>query len=131
MDNTHSNLHPTILKNIEDSKKNGGIELDKLAVGSRIEAQTRNTLYKIKVLDGGRFEIHGGTYFPEPTIGGISGSTWGGSMIKGKWLGVDMHMELYHPEDGKITTTAVRSLKVLAPDGSWEYTLDVPSNEGL
>jgi hypothetical protein len=126
------NLHPDIIRNIEESQKNGGIQLDKLAAGTRIEAQTRNTLYRIKVLEDGRFEIHGGTYFPEPTIGGISGSTWGGSMIKGKWLGVDMHMELWHPsgDHGRITTTAVRSLKVLAHDGSWEYTLDVPS-EGL
>jgi hypothetical protein len=123
-----NNLHPSILKNIEDSKKSGGIELDKLTPGTRVEAQTKNTLYKIKVLDNNRFEIHGGHYFPEPTVdGGISGSTWGGSILKAKWLGIDMHMELYHPQDGKIMTTAVRTLKVLAPDGSWEYTL----NEGV
>jgi hypothetical protein len=121
-----NNLHPAILKNIEDSKKNGGIELDKLAPGTRIEAQTRNTLYKIVAKGDGTFDIQGGTYFPQCINARIAGSTWGGSMLKIKWLGIDMHMELYHPQDGKITTTAVRTLKVLAPDGSWEYTL----NEG-
>jgi hypothetical protein len=119
--NTH--LHPDILRNIEDSKKKGGIELDKLAAGTRIEAQTKNTLYKIVVNNDGTFDIYGGHYFPVCVTAHIAGSTWGGSMLKSKWLGVDMHMELYHPEDGKITTTAVRSLKVVAPDASWEYSL--------
>lgn len=121
----NSNLHPDILRNIDDSKKNGGIWLDKLALGTQIEVQTRNTLYKIEVLLGGKFKIKGGTYFPRSAIGSIAGSTWGGSMLKQNWLGVDMHMELYHPsgDHGRITTTAVRSLKVVAPDSSWECTL--------
>lgn len=125
-------LHPDVVRNIELSKKNGGIELDRLAVGTRIEAQTKNTLYKIEVLENGEFRIEGGKFFVEPTIGHISGSTWGGSMLKNKWLGIDMHIEMFHPDfPGYIVTSATKSLKVLAPDGSWEYTLEVPSNPGV
>lgn len=125
----NSNLHPDILRNIEESKKNGGIQLDKLTAGTCIEAQTRNTLYKIRVLENGKYMIEGGFYFEEPTEASIVGSTWGGSMLKPRWLGIDMHMEFWHPSNrlgnghGTITTTAVRSLKVLASDQSWEYTL--------
>lgn len=36
----NARLHPDILRNIETSKKNGGVELDKLAVGTRLEAHT-------------------------------------------------------------------------------------------
>lgn len=121
----HKNLHADIIRNIEESQKNGGVELKKLAPGTRIEAQTKNSLYKITVREDDQFEIQGGFYFPMELTSHISGSTWGGSMLKMKWLGVDMHIELWHPERGKITTTAVRTLKVIAPDESWEYSLGV------
>ena len=115
-----------ILNNIKASEKNGGIDLSKLPPGTRVEAQTLNTLYKICVVGDGTFEVEGGKYFPSPTVTRIAGSTWGGSMLKMKWLGVDMHIEMANPNPtgGRImTTTAVKSLKVIAPDGSWEYTL--------
>jgi len=124
-----TNLHPDIVRNIEESKKNGGVQLDKLAVGACLEAQTRNTLYKIKVLENEKYMIEGGFYFEEPTEASIAGSTWGGSMLKQGWLGIDMYIEFWHPNNrlgngnGTITTTAVKSLKVIASDGSWEYTL--------
>jgi hypothetical protein len=118
------NLHPDIVRRIEESEKQGGIKLTELAVGTRVEAQTRNTLYKIAVLENGKYMVEGGFYFPEPKEAWISGSTWGGSMLKMKWLGIGMHMEFGNPECGTVTSTAVKSLKVLASDGSWEYSLN-------
>ena len=102
---------------IKDQEKRG-IELNKLAVGTVIEAKTMNSLYRIRVLGGNRFEAKGGAYFPEPTEVSIPGSTWGGSMLKMNWVGVGMCIE-FNP----CTTTAVQTLKVIAPDGSWEYEL--------
>jgi hypothetical protein len=109
-------LHPDILAKIEASKKQGGIELDKLAIGTKIEAQTRNTFYKIEKLPNGRFRVEGGTYFSQPKETYIGGSTWGGSMMKINWMAVGMHISF-----SQCDTTAVQKLKVIAPDGSWEY----------
>lgn len=112
------NLHPEIERRIEEQKKQGGIEIDKQPIGTRIEAQTRNTLYKIEILAGGKAKVEGGRYFSEPKETRISGSTWGGSMLKMHWLGIGMHIEF--PE---CTTTPVVKLKIIAPDGAWEYDL--------
>lgn len=121
-----NNLHPDILRNIEESNKKGGIQLEKLAVGTRVEAQTLNTLYKIKALGNNKYEVHGGSRFPEPVETTIGGSTWGGSMIKIGWLGIDMHMEVYSPFRGNVmVSTAIRSLKIIAPDNSWEYKMGI------
>lgn len=102
---------------------NTGINLEKLAVGTRIEAKTKNTFYKILVKENCNFEIEGGAYFKKAGPAKITGSTWGTSALKLKWLAIDMYMEIIHPEYGRITTTKTKSLKVIAPDGSWEYTL--------
>ena len=110
--------HADILERMKEQKARGGIELDKLPIGTIIEAHTRNTLYKITALGKGDFEVEGGKYCPLPTVTRINGSTWGGTMIQVGWLGIDMHIEFFH-----FTTTAIKSLKVIAPDGSWEYDL--------
>lgn len=102
----------------EIAKKQGGIQLDQLAINTKIEAQTKNTLYRITVLDNDKYKVEGGRHYSQPTETHIGGSTWGGSMIKVGWLGLGMHIEF--PE---CTTTAVKTLKVVAPDESWEYVL--------
>jgi len=99
-------------------EKQHSVALDKLAIGTKIEAKTRNTLYKIEILPNGRVMVEGGRYFLQPTETVIVGSTWGGSMIKSKWLEIGMHIEM-----PQCTTTAVETLKIIAPDSSWEYTI--------
>jgi hypothetical protein len=94
-----------------------GIDLGRLPIGTIVEARTKNSLYKIKKLENGEHEIEGGKHFPEPCINGINGSTWGGSMIKMNWLGIGMHIEFTNGP----TTSPVQSLKIIAPDASWEY----------
>ena len=37
-------------------------------------------------------------YCPEPVQVAISGSTWGGSMLKQRFIGRGMHLEFCHPE---------------------------------
>ena len=111
-------LDPRIQSLFEQQAKRGGIEIDKLAIGTVVEAKTKNSLYRIKALGGNRFEVKGGSYFPEPTEVTIPGSTWGGSMIKMNWLGIGMNIE-FNP----CTTTAVEALKIIAHDGSWEYDI--------
>lgn len=113
------NLHPELKRLMQEQEKQGGIELDKLPQGTIVEVQTKNTLYKIIALGNNLFRVSGGKYYSTPKDTKIPGSTFGGSMIKVNWLGIGMHVEF-----PACTTTAVRTLKVVAPDGSWEYTLD-------
>ena len=110
---------------IEEQKGRGGIDLKLLNKGTKIEAQTKNTLYSIEVLENGKYLVQGGRHYPDAMPIRINGSAWGGSIIKVNWLGIEMHIEMQHPdpEKGMITTSAVRSLKIIAPDNSWEYTL--------
>ena len=113
-----NNLDPQIERLIAEQKERGGIQIDQLEIGTKIEAQTRNTLYKIEILSNGKFMVEGGKYFPAPTETHIAGSTFGGSMLKLKWLGIGMCIEM-----PQCVTTSVQSLKVIAPDGSWEYEI--------
>ena len=116
----HPNLDSSITKRFDNQV---GIDLSQIPIGTRIEAQTKHSLYKITVLRDGRFMIDGGFYFKQPTEAGISGSTWGTEMLQSRWLGIGMNIEIQHPEEGRILTTPVKTLKVVASDESWEYTL--------
>lgn len=121
----NKHLHPDILKRIEEQEKQGGVKLDELKPGTKIWAQTFNSLYIIEVLENGRFMVNGGTRFTAPQEVAIAGATWGGSMIKPKWLCINMAIEMEHPDPNRsiLLTSAVQSIKVIAPDGSWEYKL--------
>jgi hypothetical protein len=37
-------------------------------------------------------------YCPQPVPVTITGSTWGGSMLKVRYIGRGMHLEFHHPE---------------------------------
>lgn len=115
----HPNIDPRLNKLITEQEKRGGIDLTKLAVGTTVEARTKNSSYFIEVLGNGDYKIRGGKHFPTTTVMGISGSTWGGSMIKLNWLAIGMHIEF----SNRVTTTEVQALKVIGADGSWGYDL--------
>lgn len=121
----NKHLHPDILKRIEAQEKLGGIKIDELEVGTKIEAQTFNSLYTIEVLENGKFMVNGGTRFTAPQEVAIAGSTWGGSMLKMKWIGINMCIEMEHPNPERdiLLTSLVQTITVIAPDGSWEYKI--------
>lgn len=79
----------------------GGVQIDRLDIGTVLEVQTCNSLYTIEVLDNKKFSVQGGSRFIHPCETWIGGSTWGGSMIKIKWIGIGMHIEMGHPNPEK------------------------------
>jgi len=117
-----------IVNNIEESEKDGGIFLDTLESGTHVIAVTRNSTYDIEVLEEGKFKVQGGKYFPEPVEAYFNGSTWGGSMLKIKWIGLGMHIEFMHPtkQSKTVTTTKVEEAKVIGKD--WEYEMEWTSD---
>jgi hypothetical protein len=90
-----------------------GVILGTLEACDMIHARTRNSDYEIFMLDpkSGRALVRGGEYFAEPMEATVSGSTFGGCMLKVGWLGVGLQMEIF--ANGQRTVTSpVQSLSV-------------------
>jgi len=90
-----------------------GVTLTALEACDTIHVRTRNSDYEIFLLDpkSGRALVRGGEYFAEPVEATVSGSTFGGCMLKAGWLGVGLRMEIY--VNGQRTVTSpVQSLRV-------------------
>jgi hypothetical protein len=79
--------------------------------------RTRNTIYQFTTLDGqvfGKaFKPDGSRpkYLAEEKLCRIHGSTWGGSMMKIGYLGVEMHLE-FSFEGHHLVTSEVESITV-------------------
>jgi len=90
-----------------------GVTLMTLEACDVIRARTRNSVYEILLLDPktGRALAQGGKYFAEPMEVTVSGSTFGGCILKRGWLGVGLRMEIY--ANGRRTVTSpLQSLRV-------------------
>ncbi len=95
----HPNLSYEVNRNIVQSEIEGGVRLEDLQPGSRLHITTRNTNYQLLVLTGNVALITGHSlYCPRPVLVIINGSTWGGSMLKVRFIGRGMCMEFVHPQ---------------------------------
>jgi len=95
----HPNLSDEVNRNIVQSEIEGGVRLEDLPPGSRLQVTTRNTCYQLLVLIGNMALITGHPlYCPRPVVVRIHGSTWGGSMLKLEFIGRGMHIEFVHPQ---------------------------------
>lgn len=94
-----------------------GLYLDALAAIAQLEVQTRNSLYKITLLGGGRVLVLGGAFFPVWTEAQLSGSTLGGSFLKVGWVGCGFCMEFLH-EGQRIVTTQAREIRTIETSGA-------------
>jgi hypothetical protein len=90
-----------------------GVTLTALEACDTIHARTRNSDYEIFMLDpeSGRALVRGGEYFAEPVEATVSGSSFGGCMLRAGWLGVGLRMEVY-ANGQRIVTSPVQSLSV-------------------
>lgn len=145
-------IDPYIIKLMKEQEELGGIDTRKLEPGTRVEVQTKNSLYKFEFLDQeGQCTIQGGKFFPDPVKIVFPGSTWGGSMLKIGWIGYKMRLELPNPQWGDsmlkkigyktrmelpnfknlpgIMTSLIFKAKVIGPD--WEYEMDWQSADAV
>src|SRR5712692_7070279 len=64
-----------------------------------LQIHTQHHCYTMLLLGDGHALISGHPqYCPEPISVVIAGSTWGGSMLKRRFVGRGMHLEFHHPE---------------------------------
>ena len=90
-----------------------GIALRTLAQFDTVCARTHNNDYYIFLIDpeAGKALVQGGKFFEEPVEATVSGSTFGGCMLKMGWLGVGLRIEIC-AKGQRIVTSPVTSLRV-------------------
>lgn len=94
-----------------------GLQLDTLPALRALVIQTRNTDYRVTVIDGRRGDVlvTGGRFFPTPTRARLNGATLGGSLLK--WRGVYCGFRLEFQLGAQtIVTTRVQSVEFAAAD---------------
>ncbi|HYM11028.1 MAG TPA: hypothetical protein VEU62_09850, partial [Bryobacterales bacterium] len=118
----HPHLSDEINRNIIESEIEGGVLLDRLPIGAVLEVTTQNRFYRLEHLGDGRALIAGHPVFcPEAVLVDVHGSTWGGSLIKIRFVGRGMRLEFHHPLHGLILTSRIQEIRELtaaAPSSS-------------
>lgn len=109
---TNTDDHPNqAYKKIEQSERDGGLCWDRdVPEGATVIVETKNSTYMLEKREG-QCWISGGTRFPTPVLAELVGSTWGGSMVKIRFIGIGMFLECY-AEGNTLLTTSIRSVKM-------------------
>jgi len=91
-----------------------GVNLHQLPPLTSLLVWTRNSSYRIIVMEGANISVQGGTSFPEATQAYLDGARMGASLLKVGWIGVGLSMEI---RVGRrcIVTSAVRSIRTDLP----------------
>jgi hypothetical protein len=125
--NTSTGLHdPTLFAaqpyfadsvnhNIIQSEIEGGVYLRDLPKGAVLSIETENRFYTLVVMGDEAALISGHPEFcPAPELVHIQGSTWGGSMLKTKFIGRGMHLEFEHPVHRTVVTSRILDIRAAA-----------------
>jgi hypothetical protein len=109
----HPNLSDEINRNIVQSEIEGGVHLDDLPEGVVLGVETQNHVYTI--VTGGDSELISGhpRYCPDPVQVRIAGSTWGGAILKIRFVGRGMCLEFNHPKYRTITTSPIVDIRTV------------------
>ncbi|HUQ90817.1 MAG TPA: hypothetical protein VM120_03980 [Bryobacteraceae bacterium] len=108
-------LSDSINHNIVRSEVEGGVYLKDVPSEGTLEIETQNRFYVLQSRGGGQFLISGHPKFcPNPTLVTVSGSNWGGSMLKKSYVGRGMHLEFLHPEyERPIVTSRIIEIRLV------------------
>src|SRR5215468_6255566 len=111
----HPNLAARVNGNIVQSEVEGGVYLKNLAPGTILRVLTQNHSYTILYQGWDQAMISGHPVFcPEPVPVTIHGSTWGGSMLKARFIGRGMRLEFGHPDFEPIRTSVILDVREVA-----------------
>ncbi len=108
----HPSLSDEVNRNIVQSEIEGGVYLDELCEGAVLEVETEHHGYTIVVRGRGQELISGHPqYCPDPIPVRIAGCTWGGSMLKLRFIGRGMRLEFRHPVFRTILTSRIVDIR--------------------
>lgn len=117
----HANFDDGINRAICQSEIEGGVDVNLLPPGTRLEVQTHYHLYRLIYEGDGEMTISGHPEIcPQPVRVHLAGSTWGTPMLKLRYIGRGMKMEFVHPTRGIIWTSRVKDVRELPPPGGSE-----------
>ena len=101
-------LSDEINLSIIQSEIEGGVYLRDLPCGAVLRIETHDWICAMIYCDDSDALISGHPLFcPALVKVHISGSTWGGSLLKQAFIGRGMHLEILHPRFGVILTSAI------------------------
>src|ERR1700737_1961354 len=113
----HPNLGDEVNRNIVQSEIEGGVFLEGLPPDTVLQIRTQHHFYTALLLGGGSAMISGHPqYCPHPVQVTIAGSTWGGSMLKMRFIGRGMPME-FHPPQNNTPTVPPQIQEIREPIG--------------
>ena len=109
----HANLDDAVNHNLVQSEIEGGVFLRDLPSATVLQIQTQNHCYTAVLVNEGSALLSGHPeYCPQPVLVAISGSTWGGSMLKRRYVGCGMHLEFRHPQyQTPIVTSRIKEIR--------------------
>jgi hypothetical protein len=109
----HPNLGDEVNRNIVQSEIEGGVFLEGLPPDTVLQIQTQHHFYTALLLGEGSAMISGHPqYCPHPVQVTIAGSSWGGSMLKMRFIGRGMQLEFHHPAySTPIVTSPIREIR--------------------
>ena len=96
MENTSWVPRAALLDAWSDYAWNNGIQIETMQELETLAVRTKNSVYEITVLCGrtGEVLVRGGKFFPERTPALLTGSTFGGSILRMGGIYVGMRMEI-------------------------------------
>ena len=106
--------HCTLAGFTEATTGQGGVHVGSLAPVTRLRVRTRNTEYRITVVEPNDWKVlvRGGRFFPTERLAFVCGSGYGGTLLKVAWIGVGLCCEL--SADGqRVVTSPVQEVEVL------------------
>lgn len=104
----NSHLCDAVNGRIVQSEIEGGVHLRDVVPGTVLEVRTQNRAYILEYRGSGQALISGHPVFcPQPVLVDIHGSTWGGSMLKERFIGRGMCLEFAPPTNPTITTSVI------------------------
>jgi hypothetical protein len=108
----HPNLSDEVNRNIVRSEIEGGVFLEGLPPATVLHIRTQHHFYTAQLLGDSAAMISGHPHYcPQPVQVTIAGSTWGGSMLKARYIGRGMHLEFHHPAySTPIVTSAIEEI---------------------
>lgn len=90
------------------SEWDNGLQIDRLGELTTLAVRTARSLYEITILNGntGDVLVRGGGFFPERTPVQLTGSTFGGSILKRRGIYVGMRLE-FVPQPAELVSETV------------------------
>jgi len=106
--------HCTLAGFTEATSEQKGLHVGTLAPVTRLAVTTRNTEYKITVVEPRDWQVlvQGGRFFPTERIAYLCGSGFGGTLLKVAWIGIGLCCEL-STEGQRVVTSPVQDFRVL------------------